>query len=219
MVAYAQQRPTPPLTSTLIALILVASIAATFGDGTTYSQLALIPRDVWRGELWRLVTWALIEPGPFVLIATCVAIYWCGGGLRSIWGPSRLSRFLLGIVLASGIGTSLLAPLVPMAWHFPQLGGLALAKALVIAWALEFPDRPVVVYWFVVTSGRPLAHGVLGVTVLCTFFFGIAPMLPELIACVGALFFMSKARRRWWLAFKAYRAQRKLDRHRRGQRR
>ena len=109
----------------------------------------------------------------------------------------------------------LVALTLPDAWYYPQLGGTALAKALLIAWALEFPAERVVVYWFVVTGGRPLAYGVAGVTLLFALFYGIEPMLPELIACAAALFHMTRTPRRWWLQLRALRARARLAHYRR----
>lgn len=215
MAAYVRPRPTLPVTTCLIAAILVTSLAAVLGDGTVFAWLALVPRDVWHGQLWRLATWALIEPGPLSLIFTCVVIHWCGRGLRASWGTARFCRYVAGIVAVAALGTSVLAFALPMAWWYPQLGGLALAKALLIAWALEFPDQRVVVYWFVVTGGRPLAYGTLGVTLVFTAYYGVVPMLPELLACIAALLYMNRSPRRWWLQIQALRAQARLDRYRR----
>jgi membrane associated rhomboid family serine protease len=214
MVAYAQQHPTPRLTGWLTGLILVVSLAATLDDAI-YARLALVPEAVWRGELWRLVTWALVETGPMALIVTCVAMYWLGGSLRSTWGTRPFAGFLAAIVLSAGIGTSLLGLVLPMAWSFPQFGGLAVAAAIVIAWALQYPDERLVVYWVVVTGGKQLAYGTLGVILLFAFFVGIVPMLPELIACTVSLLYSTKTLRRWQLLSRAFLAQRKLDRYRR----
>jgi membrane associated rhomboid family serine protease len=213
-VEYAQQHPTPKLTGWLTGLILVASLAARLDD-VVYARLALVPEAVWRGELWRLVTWALVETGPMALIFTCVAMYWLGGSLRWTWGTRQFAGFLAIIVLSAGVGTSLLGLVVPMAWFFPQFGGLAVAAAIVIAWALQYPDERLVVYWVVVTGGKQLAYGTLGVILLFAFFVGLVPMLPELIACTVALLYSTRTLRRWRLQFKAFLAQRKLDRYRR----
>jgi len=86
-----------------IVVTLVASIVAILDGGFVMEWASLAPARVWHGELWRLVTWPLVEPGPISLVITCLSIFKFGGELSVRWGDRRLLRFVGQIVLASGV--------------------------------------------------------------------------------------------------------------------
>lgn len=178
----------------LLVLTIACSIAPAL-DAELYGRLALVPAKIWRGEVWRLVTWPFVEVGPFSLAFACVALYWFGGALVIAWGERRFVRYIVAVLAGAGIATTLVAPLVPLGARWPHLAGLALDDALVIAWALTFPDRRLRLYYGMIVVGGPaLAYGIAAMTVLFVIFWGPAPFLPELFACAGALLLTS----RWW---------------------
>ncbi len=193
------QRRVPPVVAGLIALTLVTSIAAAVdagGGGELYYRLALEPAGVWRGELWRLATWTLVQGSPWALVFGCVTLFFFGGDLFSMWGRRRFLRFVVAIVLLAGAGTSLLALVFTDAWAYPHLAGWALGDALVIAWALQFPERQVRLYGLIAIGGTQLAYGTFAFAVLCAVFYGAGFFLPELIAGGASLLTMTGALRR-----------------------
>ncbi len=194
------QRRVSPLVIALVLATLVISIVAAVAarhDVGLYAQLALVPAEVWRGELWRLVTWTLVEDSPLALVFGCVTLAWFGGDLIEAWGERRFARFVAAIVLLASVGTSVVALALPDAWWSQHLGGWALGDALVIAWALEFPHRRIRIYGLFVVGGALLVYGTLAVTALFAIFYGITPFLPELIAASAALLHMTGTLRRW----------------------
>src|SRR5437879_5949077 len=98
-------------TTKWIVATLTCSIIAVLDGGWLARWFALAPSYVWRGQVWRLVTWPLVEIGPMQLVLTCLAIYKFGGDLAVSWGERRVHRFVLEIVIAAGIVTCLLAAL------------------------------------------------------------------------------------------------------------
>ncbi len=189
------QRRTPPITVVLIAATLAMSLVAAIdarAGGELYHHLALLPEAVWRGQVWRLVTWAFIQGGPLSLIFACVVLYVFGSDLLISWGPSRYLRYLAGIVLIAGIGTSLIALVLPAAWDLLHLGGMVIGDALVIAWARRFPDRPVSIYFLLLLRGRALVSVIVAITLLFAVFHGIAWMLPDCLGVAAALLHMNR---------------------------
>ena len=81
-------RASSKLISTWLAVTIAASIIAALDDGWLASWAALSPARIWRGEIWRLATWALVEIGPMSLVLTCVAIYKFGGDLAVRWSTA-----------------------------------------------------------------------------------------------------------------------------------
>ena len=174
----------------LIALTLVLSLIAALeghDGGAVYRALALVPARVWSGELWRLLTWPLVEGDVWALVFGCVSLYWFGGDLVEGWGERRFTGYVVGVVFIAGVGTTLLALVFDGAMRLGYLGGWALGDALTIAWALTFPERRVRIYGVLEIGGPVLAYGTFVVTVLGTFYAGVAFLLPELLAACAAL--------------------------------
>src|SRR5262245_10435162 len=144
------------LVSTWITVTLAASIVAMLDGGWLAGWAALAPSRIWRGELWRLATWVVIEPGPLSLVLTCACLYKFGGELAPRWGDRRLRRFLVEGLGAAAVVTTLVAVLSADVWRMYHLGGWAVCDALVIAWARQYPDSTLVLYGLVHLHGRRL---------------------------------------------------------------
>ena len=176
---------TSKLCDNAIVVLLGASIVAWFDGGFLTRWLSLAPARVLHGEVWRLATWPVIERSPLQLILTCAAIYKFGSELAVRWGDARLRRFVLEIVVASGVTACVLA-IAAQRGQLVRFGGWAVSDALVIAWARQFPGRSVVLYGLLVLRGRDLIAVTVGVTVLFALAFGPVAMGPELSACILA---------------------------------
>ena len=173
------------LISTWIWITLVASIAAAVSDGLM-GWAALAPARIWRGEVWRLVTWVFVEPGALSLILTCASIYKFGGELAPRWGDRRLRRFVIEILGGAAVVTALLGLVSTEVWHRGYLGGWAVCDVLVIAWARQYPDSVLVLYGMVRLNGRNLITAVIAITCAYAIFAGPLAMAPELLACAAA---------------------------------
>ena len=183
------------IVSTWITITLAASILAMLDGGWIERWTALEPDLIWRGQVWRVVTWALVELGPMSLVLTCVSIYKFGGELAPRWGERRLRRFALQIIIAAGVLTTLGALVSDHAWQMRRCGGWAVSDALVIAWARQYPNATLRLYGLIELSGRQLIGFTVGVAVLFAIAWSPFVMMPELVACFGAAMYP-----RAWLA-------------------
>ncbi len=189
-VALADLSNAPRVSSSKLVLqwmmiTLIASIVGALDGGWLAGRTALIPSRVLHGEVWRLVTWPFIEPGPTTLFITVLATYKFGTELAFRWGDQLLQRFMIYVVLAAAIGTCLLA-LVAGQRYMPHLGGWAVADALVIAWARQFPDKRLVLYQLIALNGRRLIQFTIATNVVFAIYYGPSAVAPELMACVAA---------------------------------
>lgn len=166
------------------------SVVAVVDGGWLVSKLALIPSRVWLGEIWRLVTWPLIESGPISLILTCVVIFRFGSDLATRWGDRRFQRVMLQIVAAAAVIGVLVATVAGLA-RMGRVGGWAVSDAIVILWARQFPTQEVRMYGMTL-SGRKLIQLTIGVTALFAIFGNPLLMGPELGACALAYWYPSK---------------------------
>lgn len=178
-----------------LVLTLGASTFAWLDGGWLARWTCLVPWRVFHGEVWRLVTWPLVELGPIGLVLTCVAIYKFGGDLSVRWGDRRLRRFMLEVVVGAAAVTCLLA-LVTGQTQLVRLGGWAVSDVLVIAWARQFPERPLVVYGLLTLRGQQLINLTVAVAVLFALRYGMVATAPELVACAIAALYPTQLLRR-----------------------
>lgn len=173
------------LVSQWIAATLGISIIAALDGGRFFSWFSLVPAKIWHGQLWRLVTWPLVEPRPLRLVFACVVIYTAGSQLAIRWGDRRLRRFMLEVVVIAGVATTLLATVVGRG-YLRYVGTLAADTSLLIAWARQFPDAPLNYRGLISLRGRELTLFLLGIITLLAIYIGPIMMAPELVACVVA---------------------------------
>jgi membrane associated rhomboid family serine protease len=173
------------LVSAWIWITVLVSIAAALSGGLA-GWLALAPARIWRGEVWRLLTWVFVEPGALALVLTCASLHKFGGDLAPRWGERRLVRFAIEILGGAAVATTLLALISAEVWHRGYSGGWATCDVLVIAWARQYPDSDLVLYGLVRLSGRNLVAVVIATTCAYAIFAGPLAMVPELLACAAA---------------------------------
>lgn len=182
---------TSPLVTIWIVLVVGVSIAAMVDGGYLWGTLSLAPAQVWRGEVWRLVTWVFVEPSPIALIFTVVAIYRFAGDLAPVWGDRRLFRYMFDLLLGSAVITCFLGLIFDSVFLMYRDAGWAVDDVLVIAWARQFPTREIVLYRMIHLTGGQIVMVTLAVTGLFAFAAGILPWAPELLACIGAATYSS----------------------------
>jgi hypothetical protein len=177
------------LISNWLLLTLAASIVVMIGGFWLYELAAFAPSRIWRGEVWRLVTWIFVEPGPWGLVLTCACIYKFGGELQPRWGDRRLRRFMIEIVLLASVTGAVAALFSEFAWNVHRCGGLLVQDVLVIAWARQYPRDTIVMFGFLRIGGRQLVAITLGITIVFAVAVGPFAFAPELVACLAAAFY------------------------------
>ncbi len=174
----------PSTVGALLAAIVAASLVGALGRGYGLVEAAaLIPVRVWQGQVWRLVTWVFFETDPLSLLFGALTLYWFGRDLCYAWGSQRFLATFFGIAVLSGVVTVVLArfawpPLLGGAWT----GSWAPLTALIVAWAMIFPERQILFMMALPMSGRVLLWLTLGGTLLYAVFAGVAPYVPHITA-------------------------------------
>jgi membrane associated rhomboid family serine protease len=196
----------------VLALTLGASLLVAFGSRHTsplFDLAALVPEDVWSGEVWRLVTWTFVEVGPLSLIISCLFIYWFGRDVASLWGSPRFLKVFGGVVLAAAVGTCLVAQIDRAAMPLSHIGSWALTAAMTVAWGLTFPDRVVRIYFILPIRGYWLAWLTCAITVIYAVYHGWEHFLPELFAegAILSWIYRSSLTKRWTTMKRAAAAQ------------
>jgi membrane associated rhomboid family serine protease len=189
----------PVVVALIMGLTLAGSILGANGLGAGVFSPALVGA----GQLWRLVTWVFFETDPISLIFALLCLFLFGRDLVRAWGPLRFLGVYLGTTVATGLAICLLAWLV-----WPGLTGLRfvspwpLVDALIIAFALLYPDRDVLMFFVLPLRGRNLIYCTVGGTVLFTLLGGGIHFLPHFLAQGLMMLYLRHPLRRWWLKFR-----------------
>ena len=180
----------------ILALTITCSLVAAFGNRkwvALFEMGALVPGRVLNGEVWRLVTWSVIEPRPFGLIFTCLFLYWFGSDLAKEWGSRRFFLVYGAVALAASVGTCLVALGDGTVHDRMYLGSLAVSEALTVAWGLWFPSRVIRIYFVIPIKGIVLAWGTVALTVAYAIYEGWEHLLPNVIAQASMLGWLYRA--------------------------
>jgi membrane associated rhomboid family serine protease len=162
---------------------------------------ALIPGALLGGQLWRLVTWPFFQDDPFSLLFGGLMVFWLGRELAYVWSEKRFLLRFFGYAAFASMATTLLAIVWPPAAG-GHIGVWPVANALIVSWAMMFPDRQVNIWGILPLTGKTLALLVIGGTVLYGLagggVRGIGAFAPHLFAILAAwLAARGKARTPW----------------------
>ncbi len=174
----------PPVVGGLISAIVVASLLGALGRSFGTTELAaLVPALVWQGQVWRLVTWLFFETDPLSLLFGGLTLYWFGRDLCQAWGSRRFLWTFFGIAIAAASVTCLIARLGwPALMGAVWTGSWPVLSALIVAWAMIFPDRQILFMMALPISGRALLWLTLGGTILYAVFGRLHAYVPHLSA-------------------------------------
>jgi membrane associated rhomboid family serine protease len=175
----------PATVGLFLALMLAASVWG-WTDRGVLGLAALAPAAILQGQLWRLVTWPFFQDDPFTLLFGGFMLWSLGQQLSYAWSERRFATRFLGYAAGAALLTTLLALVWPAALQTAHVGVWPVVNALLVAWAMLFPDRQVNIWGVLPLTGKTLALLVAGGTVLYAiaggFPRGFAAFAPHLFA-------------------------------------
>jgi membrane associated rhomboid family serine protease len=133
-------------------------------------------------EPWTLVTYGLLNPDPWLLLAVSLLLYYFTGALERIWGTRKIALFFLSVVL-----------LIPLLyWFVDNVTGqpsrlyslLIVVTATLVAWAGLYPRQSVMLWAIIPIQSRWIAL-IASVMVVAYQGFG-KPMYGVVVAVVLA---------------------------------
>ncbi|HEY1910565.1 MAG TPA: rhomboid family intramembrane serine protease [Vicinamibacterales bacterium] len=123
--------------------------------------------------IWQLATYMFLHGGIFHILFNMLALWMFGAELERVWG----TRYFLKFYFVTGIGAGVLTVLFSLlpigmaeqVWHSNIVGASGAIYGLLLAYAMYFPDRPILLVIFPVPAR-------IAVTILCliTFYSSIA---------------------------------------------
>ncbi len=196
----------PRVVVVLLAITLVSSLVAALMGGSVpiFTYGALVPHLVWQGQVWRLVTWVFLQSDPIGLVFGCLSIYWFGGPLCQAWGPRRFLLVWFGVTIGVGAITTLVG-------HFlwanvnagMYIGMWPLAEALIVAYAILFPNQPILIAFVLPMQGQMLILATFAGITLFSSYSGFHLFVPHYLAATGMLIYLGGLRNlylRWKLS-------------------
>ena len=205
----------PTLIAVLIGLTIVVSIGSALAMHAGFPIGAWLVHSgerVWAGQLWRLVTWIFVESDPISLLFGVLCIWWFCPDLHAIFGWKRFLLVYLGLGIAGAATACLVGKLWPPALDAVHTGNWAVIDALIIMWALRFPDREIQLYFVIPVRGRLLVWITLAGTACYAAYYGLSLFIPhfaaEAIVLASGIDF-----RRQWLKLRQQKLKRQMRRY------
>ncbi len=170
---------------------------------------------VLHGQLWRLLSGALLNdpqhPGSIAMVL--LLLYFFASSLQEVWSDQRLLGFMAGSA-AIAYALETLAGLVPGLSGGVWFGGMVLANAVTVAWAVQ--NRGSTIRLFLFVPVRAMMMVALLVVWHVALVIARKPGTEGLVAPFGAMlagWLLSDASplRKLWLRGKLARVQRQLD--------
>jgi len=138
----------PPLTKTNKLIIIVCSAFFILGFISTrflgFSIAKYFSLSLWgikSGLIFQFLSYIFVSTGIMSFIFSMLLIWFLGGELENNWGAKFYQKFLAVTVLATGLFFLLLNLLVPSMGAVSLMGIDSLCYALLVGYALIFPDR------------------------------------------------------------------------------
>lgn len=162
--------------------------------GSLETLLGIVPALVWqKGFLWQIVTYMFLHGGFFHILLNMFALWMFGSDLERVWGTRRFIVYYFFTGIGAGITTVLVTP----HGYVPTIGASGAIYGILLAYALLFPERRVLLYFFIPIPVR-----------VFVLIFGVIELLSAItlpgdsiahVAHLGGLVF-------GWLFLRGYRA-------------
>jgi membrane associated rhomboid family serine protease len=153
---YAQSR-VPGLTRAVRLLILinmVLYIVQHFAPAGYLRVFGLVPAYVLgRAYLWQLVTYMFLHGGLLHIFFNMLFLWMMGSELERYWG----SREFLKYYFVTGAGAGVINVLVQPHSGIPIIGASGAVFGLIIAFGMAFPDRELLLYFFIRIKAKHFA--------------------------------------------------------------
>jgi membrane associated rhomboid family serine protease len=156
--------------------------------------LGLVPADfLGRGYLWQIVTYMFLHGGFLHILFNMLFLWMMGSEIERYWG----SREFLKYYFITGCGAGLVNVIVQPGLTTPTIGASGAIFGLIIAFALAFPDREILLYFFIRMKAKHFAVLVGGLEILALLLMPRAPIAR--FAHLGGLLigYLYMKRERW----------------------
>ncbi len=136
-----------PQVSKVVLWLLIANVVIfvlqQFFLNRFLGVLGLVPSRVLHGHIWQLLTYMFLHGNVLHVFFNLIFLWMLGSELERYWG----SNFFLKYYLVTGIGAGVVNVLVQPYSRIPTIGASGAIFGLIIAFALAFPNRELLLYF------------------------------------------------------------------------
>jgi membrane associated rhomboid family serine protease len=149
----------PPVTRNLLIANGIVFVLL-LGLGDALDALALWP--LGSGFMpWQLVTYAFLHASPAHILFNMLGVYSFGADLERVWGPRRFLVYYLTCAVAAGLTQLVFAAMTGSV--YPTVGASGAVFGLLLAFAMLFPHRTVMLLFPPIPMKAPVFAVVFGV--------------------------------------------------------
>lgn len=127
-------------------------------NGTFVRLVTFVPERIFRGEVWRLVTFVFVpmDFSPLYFVLSVMLFFFLGTQLEQAWGSTRFTVYYVsGVVL--NILAGLLMGLSPTLRSFGVVNMYYVNMSLLFAFATLYPDAQFLVFYIIPVKAKWLA--------------------------------------------------------------
>ena len=147
------------------AVFVVSYLLAALGKVYIGHWLGLRPHDVTHSlYIWQLGTYLFLHGGFFHILFNMFALWMFGSDLEKTWG----SKKFLYYYFLTGIGAGICDVLVHPSATSITIGASGAVYGLLLAFGLHFPDRPILLYFFIPVKAKYFVMILGGIAFLST---------------------------------------------------
>lgn len=191
----------PPVTQALIIVNVLVFLLELAGGNALIAPFALWPLGPEFGP-WQLVTYAFLHGGWWHLLLNMLGVFVFGSDLERVWGPRRYLTYYFVCILSAAVSQLAFAAITGR--YYPTIGASGGVFGLLLAFALYFPHRTIVLlippvpmpaWLFAILYGVvELVSGVTGLAGGVAHFAHLGGMLGGFLL----IRYWRSGRRRWW---------------------
>jgi rhomboid family protein len=172
MYSFGPGRLTPAVKAILVANVAV--FVLTYFAPALIAQLGLRPADLFgQFAVWQLVTYMFVHAGLSHIFFNMLMLYFVGVELERMWGTKYFTKFYFASGLGAGL-TQVLLGILPFSFanqfYYPStVGASGAIYGLLMAFALYFPTRTILVFGVFPIQARYLVMIFGGIALLYSF--------------------------------------------------
>jgi membrane associated rhomboid family serine protease len=199
--------PAGPVTRVLCVTILVVSLVGTLTQrklGFGVANLNFNVAEVMAGEVWRLLTYPLVESSPINLMFSLLVLWLLGAQFESRWGERDFLRFFLLAALGAAVLAIPLSYVVNLVMPFTDVGAAegpwTVISAMFVAIALANPESNILFGFLLPIPARTALYILLGIQLVIGIMTGAAALSTTLGGmAMGYLLVTGNWRPRRWV--------------------
>ncbi len=171
-----------------IAVLLGLSYVFNMIDYETFYSLFVLKSNTWgKFDFWQFLTYTFFigESNIFFAFINVIFFFWISSSLEQVWGTYKFLLFILLTVLLKSITAFIFGVL-------PMISGYHLMQTLLIAYAFNFSERTIYVFFFIPIKVKYIGYITLATSIIAVitgFFFQYTniPFVRYISICPSAL--------------------------------